>query len=187
MMACVARHVNYQAMARWRRSRRGQSRPACCLPASSTSGVSPLWRSTQLGQAGTCRTLAPTASSQSRRRFGWSAGEASTSHRLSSSACGRLRQLPASSSAAAASAAGSSAAAPEAALPGPRPSTLADLLEGKLDLAIAEPHSDKASLVDKLARMSASGGGRLNLTRAGVGFLERFGVYRNERSVHTKT
>ena len=66
----------------------------------------------------------------------------------------------ASSSAAAASAAGSSAAAPEAALPGPRPSTLADLLEGKLDQAIAEHHPalDKAPQVEKLVLMSASGG-----------------------------
>ena len=95
----------------------------------------------------------------------------------------------ASPSAAAASAVGSTAAAPEAPLPGPRPSTLADLLEGKLDLAIAEQHPalDKAPLVEKLVRMSASGGGRLNLTRAGVGLLGRFGVYRNERLVQTET
>ena len=74
---------------------------------------------------------------------------------------GFLYASAASSSAAAASAAGSSAAAPEAAFPGPRPSTLADLLEGKLGLAIAEQHPalDKAPRVEKLALMSAAGGG----------------------------
>ena len=139
MMAFVMRHVNYKAMVRWRAQQEGAVK-ARLLPPS----LIDLWRFALVAQhsAWESRYLPDVDPNHFVRepppvwveRGGGEHQPPAVQQRIWEAASA------ASSSAAAASAAGSSAAAPEAALPGPRPSTLADLLEGKLGLAIAKQH-----------------------------------------------